>query len=153
MNITDDARKKAMLLHYSGGDVFDIIETLDTVPRQITPATANAAAVVETAYEASVRALREYFNPRQNVDFEILVFRQAAQYQDEPFDTFHTRLQQLAANCGFANQDQEVKAQIVQGCYSSELRRKNFGGAYINIGSSTNKRSSPRSRIASSKFN
>ena len=126
MNVTDDDRKKAMLLHYSGGEVFDIFETLDSSIKVKTPANAaaNVAAVNETAYEASVRALQDYFNPRQNVDFEILVFRQASQYQDEPFDAFHTRLQQLAANCGFTNPDQEVKAQIVQGCYSSELRKK-----------------------------
>ncbi len=126
MNITDDDRKKALLLHYSGGEVFDIFETLDSAIRVKTPANAaaNVAAVNETAYEASVRALQDYFNPRQNVDFEILIFRQASQYQDEPLYAFHTRLQQLAANCGFTNKDQEVKAQIVQGCYSSELRKK-----------------------------
>lgn len=58
------------------------------------------------------------------MDFKILVFRQATQYQNDAFDTVHTRLQQLATNCGFTNKDQEVKAQVVQVCYSTELRKK-----------------------------
>lgn len=82
MNVTVDARKYAMLLHYSEGEVFHIFETLYSTSRIITPATANAAEVAETDYEASFRALQEYFNPRKNVDFEILVFCQAKQYQE-----------------------------------------------------------------------
>ena len=100
------------------------LETLDFSIKVKTPTTANTAAVNETAYEASVRALQDYFSTPQNVDFEILVFHQASQYQDEPFDTFHTRLQQLAAYCGFTNSDQEVKSQLFQLCYPSELRKK-----------------------------
>lgn len=69
---------RAILLHYGGGEVFDILKILDFTARVLTPATAIAAAVVETDCEASIRSVQEYFIPRQNIDFEILVFRQVA---------------------------------------------------------------------------
>lgn len=128
INVTDLQRKKASLLHYGGEQVFDVHSTLDITPRDITPLNAaqGAPRVLEDAYQASVRALNEYFNPRKNTDFDIFLFRQAQQYEGESIDAFHTRLQQLANNCGWngAEKSKEVKAQIMLGCSSTDLRRK-----------------------------
>ncbi len=88
------------------------------------PATANAAAVNETPYEAALRALNNHFIPRVNTDFEMFSFRQARQHVGETIDAFHTRLQQMARNCNFPDKDREVKAQLTIGCSSTELRRK-----------------------------
>lgn len=43
---------------------------------------------------------------------------------DETITEFHTRLQQLAVNCEFADKDAEIKSHIIRGCKSSSLRRK-----------------------------
>ena len=56
--------------------------------------------------------------------FEIYKFRQAKQAQSETIDTFQTRLSPLSINCKFASVDNEFKSQIIQGCFSSRLRRR-----------------------------
>jgi hypothetical protein len=124
LNITDDARRKALILHYGGERVFEIFDTLDSNIRVKTPATAGVAAVNETIYEAARRALNDHFTPRVNTDFEMFTFRQSRQLEGESFDAFHTRLQQSAKNCGFTDKDKEIKAQLTIGCTSTELRRK-----------------------------
>jgi hypothetical protein len=126
LNITDDARRKALILHYGGERVFEIFDTLDSNIRVKTPAAAGVAAVNETIYEAARRALNDHFAPRVNTDFEMFTFllRQSRQHDGESFDSFHTRLQQSAKNCGFTDKDREIKAQLTIGCTSTELRRK-----------------------------
>nr|CAH0108459.1 unnamed protein product [Daphnia galeata] len=124
LNITDDARRKALILHYSGERVFEIFETLDSNARVVTPATTTTAAVNQTCYEAARRALNDHLTPRVNTDFETFTFRQSKQLDGESFEMFHTRLQQSAKNCGFTDKDREIKAQLTIGCTSTELRRK-----------------------------
>jgi hypothetical protein len=124
LNITDEARKKALLLHYGGEGVFEIFETLDSTARVLVRATATDPAVVETVYEAALRSLNDHFTPRVNADFEMFTFRQASQFEGETIDAFHTRLQQMARNCNFGDKDREVKAQLTIGCTSTDLRRK-----------------------------
>ena len=54
--------------------------------------------------------------PMANSEFSIYCFRQAKQQPNETLDTFHTRLQQLAMSCSFADNNKEVKTQIIQAC-------------------------------------
>ena len=61
---------------------------------------------------------------KKNIDFETFKFRQCRQNEGETIDAFHTRLRLLAARCDFANEDREIKAQILQGCTSSRLRKR-----------------------------
>jgi hypothetical protein len=77
LNITDDTRRKALILHYGGERVFEIFDTLDSNVRVKTPATATSVAVNETFYEAAWRALNDHFAPRVNTDFEMFTFRQS----------------------------------------------------------------------------
>jgi hypothetical protein len=67
MNIADDARKKSMLLHYSGDDVYDVYETLTITPLEITAAQGANPAVMETEYQAIVRALSAKSSPRKTL--------------------------------------------------------------------------------------
>ena len=62
LNITANKRKKALLLHYSGDDVYDIYEKLDL----------NAT---DDNYDAVKTKLTEHFSPRKNTQFEIYEFR------------------------------------------------------------------------------
>ncbi|KAK3103818.1 hypothetical protein FSP39_022146 [Pinctada imbricata] len=46
------------------------------------------------------------------------------QLQEETVDQFATRLRQKPKHCDFADNDGEIKSQIIQGCTSNDLRRK-----------------------------
>ena len=114
LDITDDARQKALLLHYVGDETNDIFDTLTV---------ANADST-HTAIDNAISALTDHFAPKENMEFEIYKFRQAHQQQEEDFNSFLTRLRQLSSTCHFADVDRELKTQIIQGCTSSRLRRK-----------------------------
>ena len=109
LDIKDKKRQRALLLHYAGEDVNEIFDTLTDTGEDI--ATAKLK-------------LKEYFAPKANTEYEVYRFRQAKQSPKETIDSFHTRLRQLALNCEFADTSKEVKAQIIQGCHSTRLRRK-----------------------------
>ena len=100
MNIEDDTRKRALLLHYIGSSAFDIFETLSDTGD-------------EKDYKAAMDRLTEHFTPQRNVDYETYLFRQARQQPHETLDQFATRLRQLASTCEFTSMDKEIKSQII----------------------------------------
>ena len=105
-DITDDNRKRALLLHYTGKEASNILRlwlTLEIPIRQRN---------------------RSSQTPKKNTEFEIYKFRQAKHEQSETTDTFQTRLRQLSINCEFASVDNEIKSQITQGCFSTRLWRR-----------------------------
>ena len=106
MNVTDQTRQRALLLHYAGEATNDIFDTLPN----------TAADEGEDLFDNAVQALTNYFTPKQNREYEIYVFRQAKQEHHESISAFHTRLRQLAVNCEFDDVDREIKTQIVQTC-------------------------------------
>ena len=109
-NITNNTRKRALLLHHAGERVYDIFETLE--------GTAES-----NDYNAAIEKLTEYFSPQKNTEHQILMFRKCYQRQSETLDQFQTRLQMLAKDCEFHDRNNEVKRQIIQACKSSQLRR------------------------------
>ncbi len=111
MSVESKKRRKALLLHYSGDEVFEIHDTL--------PNTGG-----DSDYDQTKQALETYFKPKVNEEFEIYEFRQLRQLESETVDQFATKLRQKASNCAFSNTDGEIKSQIIQGCISTELRRK-----------------------------
>ena len=102
MNIKDQHRKRAMLLHYAGEAVFNIFETLSS------PGDANTG----------------YFALKRHADIDTFKFRQTRQDHTETLDQYATRLRQLAVHCDFSDPSREMKIQIIQGCCSTHLRRK-----------------------------
>ena len=109
MNITDATQKRALLLHYAGPDVNDIFETL--------PDTGE-----DKDYKKAVECLNAYFVPKVNTIYEEYQFRQAKQRSNESLASYHTRLRQLAKQCGFTDVDKEIRTQIVFSCTSHKLR-------------------------------
>ena len=114
MDVSEDERQKAMLLHYIGEETLDVYETLGVA----------VAEDGEKQVDKAIDALTSYFAPRMNTEYEVYKFRQARQEAEEDFNHFLTRLRQLASTCGFADKDREIKTQIIQGCTSNKLRRK-----------------------------
>ena len=111
IGVDDTARKRALLLHYVGVEVFDIF---DTLPKAETGEAKD--------FEKATAALTKYFSPTKNVEFEVHKFRQASQKPGKTIDSYHTWLRQMAATCKF-HDDREIKSQIIQRCTSQRLRR------------------------------
>ena len=115
MNITSPSRKKSLLIHYAGEEVFNIYDTF-------TPA--QKGDQTEQGYSTLTQSLSAYFEPQKNLAYEVYKFRQAKQETSESIDNFCTRLRHLSSTCEFADNDIEIKNQIVQGCVSQRLRRR-----------------------------
>ena len=94
-NITDEAQKKALILTYGGEDLNDIFDTLSA--DKITPVPNTD----ETVFTKTVTALSDYFNPRQNVEFQRYQFRHTNQEQYETIEKYYTHLTQIVATCNF----------------------------------------------------
>ena len=109
MDIDDETRKRALLLHYIGSSAIDIFETLTDTGD-------------EKDYKRAMDHLTEHFTPKRNVDYEIYLFPQARQQPNETLDQFTTRLRQHASTCEFTSVEKEIKSQIILNCSSSHLR-------------------------------
>ncbi|KAJ1136799.1 hypothetical protein NDU88_003213 [Pleurodeles waltl] len=107
---TDNAQKRAMVVHLGGKDIYRIAKTIN----EAEPKT----------HLTLIAALRTHFAPMVNVDYERLIFRQARQSADESIDMLYLRLKELAATCTFHNENDEIRGQIIQGCVSSKLRER-----------------------------
>ena len=83
LDIKDDTRKRAMLLHYAGDGVQDIFDTLSD--------TGEAK-----NYKCARDKLSEYFSPKINIAYETYKFRLAQQLAGETLDSYHVRLQQFS---------------------------------------------------------
>lgn len=109
VNITGDARQKALLLHLAGERVHDIYDTL---------------AAEQDKFADVKMKLGTNFTPKKNVQYQVYIFRKAVQQPGENLDTYCTRLRMLAKNCEFADVNHEIKAQLIQSCSSTRLRRR-----------------------------
>ena len=108
--ITDNKRKKTLLLYLAGPRVREIF-------RQI-PETGD-----EDAFDTALTKLNEYFEPQKNTLYEVFKFRQAVQGPQETLDQYHTRLRTLGATCDFHDLDFEILVQIVTYGHSTHLRK------------------------------
>ncbi|XP_075535149.1 uncharacterized protein LOC142570685 [Dermacentor variabilis] len=107
-NTKNADRKRAMLLHYAGDAVHDIILTLPDRG---------------TDYETAVAKLNAHFAPRKNAIYERDLFRQAKQSSEETVYQFQVRLIKLVATCEVANEEQEIVLQMIEGTNSAKLHR------------------------------
>src|SRR5664279_1488695 len=128
MNVTNNNRKKALLLHLAGDAVFDIFEglVLSDIADDADPAVTNA-------YTVAKGALDSHFNPKKNVKFERYTFRSSKQQSGEGIDAYHARLRSLSKYCEFPNVDAEIKSHVIQTCKSSRLRRRALTDAALTL--------------------
>ena len=78
MDIKDPTRRRALPLYLAGPEVETIFDNL--------PDTGE-----NKDFDKAVEKLTEYFSPKKNITYEIHVFRQAQQREDEMLDQFHMR--------------------------------------------------------------
>ena len=100
MDVKEESRKRALLLHYSGEKVNDLFDTL--------PDTGE-----DNDYKEACEALTRYFRPKNNVSFEIFKFRNLKQESHETVDEFRTRLQIASKYCEFGdNKEKKLKHKL-----------------------------------------
>ena len=85
MNLKDENRKRALLLHYVGDAVYDIYK-------------AEKGDSADT-YEATKQVVTSYFEPKRNIQMDIFNLRSCKQKANQSLDDFVTELRQLAKNC------------------------------------------------------
>ena len=106
IDVKDDARKKALLLHYVGEKVQDIFETFVNHDKSTFP--------------EMKKALTEHFQPKRNLSYEVFNFCKANQHEDETVDQFASRLRELS------DVERELKSQIELGATNKKVRRYAF---------------------------
>lgn len=123
LNIVNDDRKKAMLLHYIGEEAYDIYDSFSD-EKKGKGATVTVGDVTRpNEYPVLKQSLTDYFTPKANTSYEVFKFRQAKQNAGEAIDSYYTRLRTLASTCEFHNADNEILGQVMQGCTSTRIRR------------------------------
>ena len=109
--VTEEERKRALLLYQAGPEVYKIFKTL--------PDRGDTK-----AYAKAKDALTKHFEPAKNPIYESCNFRQAKQGAEERIDQFHMRLRTLAQHCDFYDTDFEIKMQLACNGTPSRLRGK-----------------------------
>lgn len=84
----------------------------------------NTFASDDNGYAETKTNLNGYFALKKSTQYLIYQFIKAVQQPDENLDMYQTSLRMLAKDCEFSNVDHEIKAQLIQNCTSSRLRRK-----------------------------
>ena len=110
-NITDDARKRALLLHCGGSSLQDLFETL--------PSNSEA-----TTYKQVCDLLTQHFTPKKNKRYERHIFRLCGQTSDENINQYVTKLRGMAKFCEFHDQSDEIVDQVIEKCHSNKLRKR-----------------------------
>lgn len=118
VNITEDRRKIAALLHHAGLEVVKMYRTVE----QNAPDADNETRI--DTFEDVKRKISSYFNPRKNLWFERHNFRQAKQEVGESIAAFATRLRTLAKYCEFVSVEEEIIGQIIEGSNCTEVISK-----------------------------
>ena len=116
---TQEAQKKALLLHLAGKDIKQIYKTLkgnDT-----------------DQYNAMCEKLDHYFKPKKNITYERYIFKNIKQNEKESTVSFVTRLRKQAEYCAFSDVAEAVKDQFISECHSVKLKQKLLKDREISI--------------------
>jgi len=114
MDINNEVRKKAMLLHFVGEPVNDIVHTLQL----------GEGGNSENCYETLCSKLTAHFKPKTNRRIMIFKFRSAKQEESEPFEDYVLRLRNLASKCDFTDIEEEITNQLIFTIRDKKLQRK-----------------------------
>jgi hypothetical protein len=124
-NITNNVRKKALLLTYGGDSLNDLVDTI--------PEADLVAGEGENVYDKLVKAISDLFNPSTNTEFQKYTFRNTKQKTDS-INEFYTELKQIAETCDFGERmNAEIKSQLIAGCKNSKVRHKGLSDSAITL--------------------
>ncbi|XP_066963229.1 uncharacterized protein [Macrobrachium rosenbergii] len=90
----------------------DIQEVIETLP----PPT--------DTLEDALRALDNFFSPKENKRYAKFKFKQVSQEVNEITDVFVTKLRKLAITCEFTDTEDVIIDQVIDKCASPKLRRE-----------------------------
>ncbi|KAK7099318.1 hypothetical protein V1264_003469 [Littorina saxatilis] len=121
LDVTADDRKKALLLHYAGDEVYEIFDNFSDDQKGVDAVT--GADNTPNTYQVAKKSQTDYFTPKQNVAYDTFKFRGTIQQPSETIDAYITRLKTIAHRCDFHDVDREILGQLVQGCSSSKVRQ------------------------------
>ena len=114
MSIYAKKRKKALLLHYAGNEVFKIYETLNL-------------AADESNYDTTKKALEDYFNPKKNKEFKRYEFRNIKQGQNETMTNLAQDCVKKQRTVNLWIKTVKLKARLSK-LFFTETENKMFGG-------------------------
>ena len=77
-----------------------------------------------TGTDYAIQRLTEHFSPTENKDMALFDFRQVTQQSRESIDEFYRTLKEKSSLCGFYDEDDEHKTQIIHKTADSRSRRK-----------------------------
>ena len=111
MGITNDGRKKAMLLHYGRDQVFEIYRNL-------------ANDTESENYEETKALLTNYMSPVNNNAWSVFLFQSEKQQQGQSLDLYLNRLRTLIKDCPYTGEDvdKNLVYQIILGTNMKEVR-------------------------------
>lgn len=119
--IENDQEKFNMLLVLGG---LELQEYYDKVSRYEVQKITESGEIEVLQYDSAVTSLEKYFAPQLNKRFERHTFRAMKQEDNESFHEFIFRLQNQAKRSNFVDTDDMVIDQVIEGCKSTELRKK-----------------------------
>ena len=110
--IENDGQIKAILLHVVGDRAADIYATLG---KPATDSYGDVKAVFET-----------HFKPMKNLAYEVFMFGEMRQKEQESLDDFVVRLRAQAVLCEFSvgEIDKEIIRMVIRGCKSVPFKEK-----------------------------
>lgn len=121
--IEDNNEKHDLLLVLGGLELQSYFDKI-TKWQVIAPANDGTEDTIVLQYESAIVSLDKYFAPQTNKRFERHILRGIKQDDDEAFEEYIFRLKDQANRCIFMDTDDAVVDQVIEGCRSSELRKK-----------------------------
>lgn len=107
-----DLTKVSTLLNAVGEEAVDVFDSF------------NLSEADRVRYDAVVKAFADFCTPKKNEVYERYVFYQRKQKEGELFDSFLMDIKKLVRTCGFADENQMLRDQIVMGIGDKRLQTR-----------------------------
>ncbi|XP_070532960.1 uncharacterized protein [Ptychodera flava] len=111
--ITDDVRKRALLVHYAGKEVQLEIEAMTAEHKG-----------GKNDFQKLVDALTTRYTAHVTKTYWKHLFRRSKQLPDETIDRYHSRLRMLIRKCEYIDEDEQILTQIIENCTSKRVQRR-----------------------------
>ncbi|XP_058816871.1 uncharacterized protein K02A2.6-like [Topomyia yanbarensis] len=122
-SIQEDTEKYDLLLVLGGLELQSYYDKVFRWEVQ-TPAVDGSGELVLVKYDSGIMSLEKYFAPQSKKRFERHLLRAMKQEELEPFEEYVFRVQDQANRCAFTDIDDMIVDQIIEGCKSSDLRKR-----------------------------